>query len=226
MAGLNLGGRDKALWAVLLALCVVNAVMYACAVYPALPQTVPTHWGASGSVDGWGDKSTSLFLAVMPLMILGVMYLLPRIDPKGRNFESFKGVYQGFAAGLVLFFTVLSWMVPLTVLGVLPEDGPAVTYLVCAALGILLAVLGACMPRIEPNYTFGVRLPWTVASERNWRRTHRFAGPVFVVMGVCTAALGLVAPIAPEVFAFGLLALLFGGTAFIALYSYVVWRRG
>ena len=31
---------------------------------------------------------------------------------------------------------------------------------------------------------------------------------------------------AAQAFAFGLLAVLFGGTALIALYSYVVWRRG
>lgn len=32
-------------------------------IYPSLPDIVPTHWGASGQVNGWGPKSTVLILA-------------------------------------------------------------------------------------------------------------------------------------------------------------------
>ncbi|HAF86254.1 MAG TPA: hypothetical protein DCG32_07825 [Sphaerochaeta sp.] len=34
------------------------------------------------------------------------------------------------------------------------------------------------MPKCKHNYTVGIRIPWTLASEENWNRTHRFAGPV------------------------------------------------
>ena len=49
--------------------CVLNfaAHLY---FYPSLPDIVPTHWGASGQVNGWGPKSTVLILAALPFAML------------------------------------------------------------------------------------------------------------------------------------------------------------
>ena len=54
---------------VLLAVCVVNMVGHL-AVYPALPDTVPTHWGASGEVNGWSSKQSNLIFCVLPRSVL------------------------------------------------------------------------------------------------------------------------------------------------------------
>ena len=49
--------KNKLFW-ILTVGCVLNfaAHLY---FYPSLPDIVPTHWGASGQVNGWGPKSTS-----------------------------------------------------------------------------------------------------------------------------------------------------------------------
>lgn len=81
------------------------------------------------------------------------------------------------------------------------------------------------MPHIEPNYTFGVRIPWTLNDSDNWRRTHRFAGPVFVVMGVVTLALSFFSTALPEaVMVAVLLVALLGGLALVTLYSFLLWK--
>ena len=56
------------------------------------------------------------------------------------------------------------------------------------ALGLLLGgfwtALGLILPRVRRNPWVGVRTPWTLSSDENWARTHRFAGFTFCFGGV------------------------------------------
>ena len=226
MAGLDYTTRDKVLWIALLALCLASAAVYVFWALPAMPETVPTHWGADGSVNGWSDKGSTIFMGVfMPILMLALLFAVPFFDPRGASFNRFKGIYQGFSAAFTVFMVVVAWITPLSALGVLPTAGGSfVNIIVFGFLGLLFVGLGVVMPRIEPNYTFGVRLPWTLADPENWRRTHRFAGPVFVVMGVVTVVSALLASAAPELTLVVLLAALLGGVALVALYSFLLWK--
>ena len=227
MSGMDYTARDKVLWAALAVLCVASAAAYVLWALPAMPDTVPTHWGVDGTADGWDDKgSTVLMGALMPILVLALLFAVPHLDPRGASFNRFKGVYQGFSAAFTVFMVAMSWLTPLSVLGVLPAAGGSfVNVAVLGFLGLLLVGLGLMTPRIEPNYTFGVRLPWTLADSENWRRTHRFAGPVFVVMGVATLVVGLLAASLPEAAALtALLVALLGGVALVALYSFLLWK--
>lgn len=226
MSGMTLERRDRALWAALLGLCVVNALVYLLWALPAMPQTVPVHWGADGAVNGWGSKESTIFLGVvLPFLVLALMFAVPHLDPRGETFTRFKGIYQGFSAAFTLFIVAFAWLTPLTALGVLPESGPLVNLFAFGGIGALMVGLGVVCPRIEPNYTFGIRLPWTLADPDNWRRTHRFAGPVFVAVGLGTIAMALLSPLAPELATIALLVLLLGGVGVVALYSFIIWRR-
>ena len=226
MAGMRYETRDKALWIALLVLCATSAAAYVLWALPAMPDTVPTHWGVHGEADGWSDKGSTVFMGVaMPLLMLALLFLVPRLDPRGESFNKFKGVYQGFSAAFTVFMVAVGWVTPATALGLVPNDASVVSLIAFGFLGLLLVGLGVAMPRIEPNYTFGVRVPWTLADPTNWRRTHRFAGPVFVVMGVATIALAFLSPVLPEAVALlGMLAVLLGGVALVALYSFLLWE--
>ena len=228
MAGLDYTTRDKALWVALLALCLASAAVYVFWALPAMPETVPTHWGADGSVNGWGDKGSTIFMgALMPLLMLALLFAVPFFDPRGASFNRFKGIYQGFSAAFTVFMIVTAWLTPATALGLIPESSSLVNLLIFGFLGLLLVGLGVAMPHIEPNYTFGVRIPWTLDDPDNWRRTHRFAGPVFVVMGaVVLAAAFFSASIPGGALVAVLLVTLLGGVALITLYSFLLWRRG
>ena len=226
MAGLDYTTRDKVLWIALLALCLTSAAAYVLWALPAMPETVPTHWGVDGTADGWDSKGSTIPMGVvMPFLILALLFAVPHFDPRGASFNSFKGVYQGFSAAFTVFMVVVAWITPLTALGALPTAGGSfVNIIVFGFLGLLFVGLGIVMPRIEPNYTFGVRVPWALADPENWRRTHRFAGPVFVAMGVATLASALLASMAPELTLVVLLVALLGGTALVALYSFLLWK--
>lgn len=226
MAGLDYTTRDKVLWGALAALCLASATAYVFWALPAMPETVPTHWGVDGSVNGWSDKGSTVFMGViMPILMLALLFAVPFFDPRGASFNRFKGVYEGFSAAFTVFMVVVAWITPLSVLGVLPAaGGSVVNVIVFGFLGLLFVGLGIVMPRIEPNYTFGVRLPWTLADPENWRRTHRFAGPVFVIMGVVTLVSAFLASAAPELTLIALLVALLGGVGLITLYSFLLWK--
>lgn len=55
--------------------------------------------------------------------------------------------------------------------------------LVPAGLGLMFLVIGNYMPKMKQNPTLGIRLPWTLANEENWDRTHRMGGKVWVAGG-------------------------------------------
>ena len=80
--------RNKLFWGLLI-FCAINfaAHLY---FYGSLPDVVPTHWGADGQANGWGPKSTVLIMAALPALMLILMAVLPRIDPKHQNYEKFR----------------------------------------------------------------------------------------------------------------------------------------
>ena len=44
----------------------------------------------------------------------------------------------------------------------------------------------------DSNYFCGIKTPWALADEENWRRTHRFAGPMWFWGGLAVALCGIV----------------------------------
>jgi uncharacterized membrane protein len=70
-----------------------------------------------------------------------------------------------------------------------------VASLISALIGFLYIVMGGLMPYIGRNTTMGIRLPWTLASEEVWKKTHEHGGPVFVAAGVLVVIGSLVAGI-------------------------------
>lgn len=66
--------------------------------------------------------------------------------------------------------------------------------LIAVIMGVSLAAAGNVMPRLRPNLVAGVRTPATLRDPQLWRATHRVLGAGFVVAGLLTAVVGLVAP--------------------------------
>jgi uncharacterized membrane protein len=51
-------------------------------------------------------------------------------------------------------------------------------------IGLLFIIIGNYLPKARQNYTIGIRIPWTLANEENWNRTHRLAGYLWMICGV------------------------------------------
>ena len=152
-----------------------------------LPDEIPYHWNAAGEVDGWASKPMMVFgTSALMLGLQWLAVIATLTDPKKKN-HSQKVLQLVFwlVPGLTV---VLSAMIYATALG----GTVRVEMLVPVFLGVLFVAIGNYLPKCQQNYTIGIKIPWTLASEENWNRTHRLAGFVWVVGGVVMVLSGFV----------------------------------
>ena len=214
--------KNKMIW-LLLAVCAVNLLAHL-HFYPALPETVATHWGADGTANGWSSKQSTLILDIMPAILVVLMAIIPKIDPKHQNFERFGKVWNVAVVGITLFMIAMTWLTELTTFDLMPDSSNIVGILVGGGLGILFILLGNYMPKIKQNYTFGCRTPWALNDGHNWNRTQRMGGITFIVVGVTLLASALLAKLLGDMGTMVLiLVAVLGGTVWIYLYSYLVY---
>lgn len=170
---------------ILLALIIIGTAIS----YPYLPQQVCIHWNYKGVPDDFVQKLYgAIFLPGIMLILYIITILLPKIDPKKANYQRFQDTYYLIMNVILTFLFLLQVVQIATSLGKL---NPA--YVVPELVGLLFILIGNFSPKFKHNYFIGVRTPWTLASEDVWKKTHRFAGKVFVVAGV----LLLLVPVIP-----------------------------
>jgi len=145
-----------------------------------LPEQFPTHFNAAGEVDGYGSRFFGVFC--LPLILAAFQWLCAvgslKMDPKAENLE-------GKVFSLVLWIIpalsiVMNALVYCTALGM----NMNVQIIMPLLVGLLMVIIGNWLPKCKPSWTLGIKLPWTLADEDNWNRTHRFAGPVWVAGGM------------------------------------------
>ena len=164
-------------------------------------------------------------LGVLPLALLAMLYVVPSIDPKGEAYRTSGKFYQGFVIAFTLFMCAISWLGELTVWGVVPAVG-SVNLLVSGAVGLLFIGMGNYLPRVKQNYTLGIKTPWALADPENWRRTQRFGGACFMVLGFGLIVMGVAGSVlSSEVTAAIIAILAFGAAGAAYAYSYLLWRK-
>lgn len=141
-----------------------------------LPARVPIHWNLHGQIDGWASKPFMLLMPLASLVIVGLLHILPRFDPKLRRTTGGQGRMQNVLGilrlALAAFFLAIFWMQIAAALG----HPVAAARIVPAATLLLLAVFGNYLSNLRPNYFAGLRTPWTLESPATWRATHRLGG--------------------------------------------------
>lgn len=175
--------------------------------YPSLPQRIPTHWNIHGQVDGYGDKLGSVFLMpAFSTLMLAVFAFLPALSPKKFEVDTFRPTYLFIMLGMVALFVYMQAIILMTTWQEV-GGGPKRIDLGRALLGgifVFFALMGNVMGKVRKNFYIGVRVPWTLASDRVWNDTHRLAAWLMVAGGI----VGLIIVLAgwPLPWAFGALA--------------------
>lgn len=150
------------------------------AVYSKLPDKVPMQWDFGGYVR-YDDKNNLFIMAIMAIVFAVMFPLLPKIDPKKKNYDKFGSSYQGFQIFIMLF---LLFVTAFCIIEAFRPNTLNVPMLACILLGVLFAVIGNMMPRFRSNWFCGIRTPWTMSSDENWTRTHRLGGRMFFIAGI------------------------------------------
>lgn len=187
--------------------------------YPSLPDKIPIHWGYNGEIDGYGSKIYGTF--ALPLISLGmyIMFLvLPYIDPKGKNYAKFDSTYQYLKYLLIVFFLGLEVYTFLLATGSIVNRPIYIGIMI----SLLFILLGNVMGRFKYNYFVGFRIPWTLANEEVWRKTHRLAAPLWVIGGIINILLNL---IGTNFIGIGLIIILAVIVIVPTVYSYFTYQK-
>jgi uncharacterized membrane protein len=187
---------------------------------PQLPSQIATHWGFDGQPDGWSSARFGAFLLPGMMALMSLLFAaLPNIDPLKKNYAFHGSVYFLLANVIVVFMGAVHVLVLGSALG-WPVDMRTVLPIL---LGALFVFIGRLLPRIQPNWFMGIRTPWTLSSERVWRKTHEVGAISFSAAGVVIMLVGFFAPggLATKL----MVAAILLGAFWPVVYSYLEWRR-
>lgn len=176
----------RIIWLVMLAPAIYLAI-----IWNKIPETVPMHFDINGNADSYGSRDSFRLLVTVLIMITAGMYLILcniyRIDPKKTAFQN-KDRMQRIGFYTCVYLSAI-WM--MIIYAALHSDSSIVMKFVFIAMGLLFALLGSNMYNIKPNYFAGIRLPWTLENEDNWRQTHQFAGRLWFFGGLIITVVAL-----------------------------------
>ncbi len=180
---------------------------------------IPVHWNARGEADGFGPRWALWATPAMMLGLTALFWVLPRIEPRRDNLLRSSVAYKATWLGMLLLLAAIQVGMILAAIG---RQAPMLA-IICVGIGLFFLTIGLFLGGIHSNHVFGVRTPWTLASELSWRKTHRVSGRLFVGYGLVMA----VSPFLP----FGRHFILWGTLAFVVvilavagIYSYLVWK--
>ena len=180
-----------------------------------LPEQVPFHWNAAGEVDGWASKGVAVFVPSAAMLALQwLCVLVTSTDPKKQNHP--KKVVHLVLWLIPLITVFISALMYAAALG----GSVRVEMLMPILLGVVFIAIGNYMPKCKQSYTIGIKIPWTLNSEENWNRTHRFAGWLWFFCGLVIMATGFIGGF----IAFFAIALLMVIVPMV--YSYILYRKG
>jgi uncharacterized membrane protein len=188
-----------------------------------LPEQVALHFDLKGEPDRMGSRAELLLTAILLIVMNAVVYLIItniyRIDPKKYAAENKSRLYR-MAFASALFISVVLCMV------IYSSSHGNIKFsisIILAATGLFFAFIGNYLPNLKPNYFAGIRVPWTLENEDNWRKTHALAGKLWFGGGIFLALICLfLKPAAAIVVFFSFMGLI---VVIPILYSYMLYRN-
>jgi immunity protein, SdpI family len=185
---------DKFIKYVIWPLLAVPAI-YLAFVWNQMPHTVPIHYNLKGEPDRYGDKSELLVLLAIILAVNTGVYLLlvniHRIDPKRKYNKENLSRMRRLAFGVCAFISVITCLI---IYSSFHAPMKFDSRLIVIGTGLLFTIIGNYMYTIKPNYFAGIRVPWTLENENNWRLTHKLGGKLWFAGGLVMAIAALLLP--------------------------------
>lgn len=154
--------------------------------YNQLPSTMAVHFNSQNVADGFAPKWFALFGIPLFLMLIhGFTLFIVQNDPKKEGHSK-------------VVENIIYWMIPILAIIVqiicitygLGKKVDISTYML-VGVGMITMILGNYLPKSRQNYSVGIRLPWTLASEEIWNKTHRMAGKLWIVSGMLITLLAI-----------------------------------
>ncbi|MBF8808091.1 MAG: SdpI family protein [Enterococcus lacertideformus] len=209
----------KKYWkALLVSIVVILLPIVASAVlWNQIPNQVATHFDMNWQADGWSSKQFALI--GLPIILVGVQLITAFFilnDPK-QKFTKLWIIYGtlGIVPLIALFVQTLTIFYAL---------GNQVTWLMKVTpemlIGLVFIFCGMVLMAVPQNYTVGIRLPWTLSSEQNWRQTNRLGAKMFIGGGILLLFAGIIS------WSFLMLPIILVVIFIPTIYSFWLYRKG
>lgn len=195
-------------------------IIFSAVVYRDLPDQMAIHWGPNNQPDGWATKAFAAFGLPVFLAVLNLLCHIGsnRAGQAERQPSFLVLVCKWFPALLSVILT------PITLLIALGKEID-VGGIVCLIIGVMMLLVGNYLPKCRQNRTMGIKLPWTLANEENWDKTHRMGGFLWILSGVLIIAVSFFRSLVPCL-DWLMVAFLFLVILAPVVYSYVLHRKG
>lgn len=153
-----------------------------------LPDQIPAHYGISGEVDRWGSKYETLIFPGVTIIFGIIMLIITKYaskQEKGGNNNQKIGIITGIL--LLLLFNIMTFYFLYTDfnkvenLASVPIDP---SQLIFISLGVIIMILGNIMPKVKMNSMIGLRTTWSMKNEITWKKSQRFGGISFIIIGI------------------------------------------
>ena len=151
-----------------------------------LPDVMATHFGFNNEANGFSSKAFAVF--GLPLILLAVLWVgafVTAHDPKRQNISP-------------KMFSLMLWIAPVISLVAAATIYPVnlgyeldISFFIELLVGLMFIIIGNYLPKARQNYTIGIKIPWTLANEENWNRTHRLAGYLWMICGILMILISL-----------------------------------
>ena len=201
--------------------------VYLLMIWNRLPELVPLHYNGDFKPDNMGSRTEMLIvllvMAAANIVTCLVVGNMKRIDPK-KNYTEPDSIVTKLTWAITLFLSAIGVII-VYMTSRYANDGSvgASGNLLIAMVCLLFSVLGNFMNNIRPNWFIGIRTPWTMEDDENWRLTHRLASRLWFFGGLMMFTLSLTLPAEYGIY------VILGGAAILvgipAFYSYSIFRK-
>jgi uncharacterized membrane protein len=204
-------------------LIIIAPAIYLAIVWNNLPKKIAMHFNLKGVPNGYGSRSDLILVtALLTVVATAIFLLLPlayKIDTKKSAAEN-KTRLLRLAFAITLF---VSFVACIVINGATHGNSGFNIRLVFGGIGLLFCIIGNYMHNIKPNYFAGIRLPWTLENEENWKKTHLLAGKLFFAGGLLIAILCLLTPVIISIILFITITIIV--TIIPGVYSYRLYKK-
>jgi len=171
----------------------VSPLLYLAIIWQTIPDIVPVHYDIHFKPDKMDTKNNLWIIAATlsagSILIYLLLLNVRKFDPKLRKLPP-SATFTRLAIVITVFMTAMNFLI----ISSANNNIRLLDRVMWQLVGLLFAFIGNYLNNIKPNYFAGLRLPWTLSSDHNWRKTHQLASKLWFWGGLSAAILSLIIP--------------------------------
>ncbi|MFB5089373.1 SdpI family protein [Psychrobacillus sp. PGGUH221] len=144
--------------------------------YEYLPNEVAMHY-TNGIADQYGGKIfVMMIFFILSFILLLLTYLFLLFDNKNTN-------KQKINTPITIFMIIFTFFINISFLLNVKDESLKTEKFLFVLIGLFFILIGNYTPRIKKNFFIGIRTAATLNDDTTWKKTQRFGGFIFIILG-------------------------------------------